>query len=119
MNIAFPFRTDTRGRTAESGDDDHVREMIEQLLFTSPGERVNRPTFGSGLLRLVFAPNSPELAASTQLTIQGALQQWLGELVQVNAVEVQNEGATLNIVVRYVVRRTQQVHVAQFTKDRP
>ena len=71
MNIDFPFHFDGRGRTAATGDDDHVRDMIEQLLFTSPGERVNRPDFGSGLLQLVFAPNSPELAAALQFTVAG------------------------------------------------
>ena len=78
MNILFPYQFNTRGRTAEADEDRHIRDLIEQLLFCSPGERVNRPDFGTGLLQLVFAPNSPELAAATQLMIQGALQQWLG-----------------------------------------
>ncbi len=119
MNIAFPYQFDTRGRTAESDDDHHIREMIEQLLFTNPGERVNRPTFGSGLLQLVFAPNSPELAAATQLMIQGALQQWLGELIHVDAVDVQSDDAKVIVTIRYLVRRTQQPQVAQFSKERP
>jgi phage baseplate assembly protein W len=119
MNVAHPYRFDTRGRTAESNDDDHIREMIEQLLFTTPNERVNRPTFGSGLLRLVFAPNSPELAAATQLLIQGALQQWLGEIIQIDAVDVASDDAVLRITIRYLTRRTQQTRVEQFTKDRP
>ena len=63
MNIDFPFHFDSRGHTASTDENDHVRDMIEQLIFTSPGERVNRPDFGSGLLQLIFAPNSPELAA--------------------------------------------------------
>ena len=83
MNIDFPFHFDDRGRTAPTDDDDHVRDMIEQLLFTSPGERVNRPDFGSGLLQLVFAPNSPELAAAVQFMVQAALQQYLGDLIDV------------------------------------
>src|SRR5204863_2046694 len=112
MNIDFPYHFEGRGRTAATDDDDHIRDMIEQLLFTSPGERVNRPTFGSGLLQLVFAPNSPELAAATQLMVQGALQQWLGELIHVEAVEVASEDATLHVTVRYVVRRTQTREVA-------
>ena len=59
MNIDFPFHFDARGRTATPPTTDHIRDMIEQLLFTAPGERVNRPDFGSGLLQMVFAPNSP------------------------------------------------------------
>ena len=67
MNIDFPFHFDSRGRTAGTGDDDHIRDMIEQLLFTNPGERVNRPDFGSGLQSLIFGPNSPEVAAAGKL----------------------------------------------------
>ena len=116
MNIDFPFHFDTRGRTAVTGDDDHIRDMIEQVLFTSPGERVNRPTFGSGLMQLVFAPNSDELAAATQFLVQGALQQWLGDLIQVDELQVESEDSTLRVAVQYIVRRTQQRQVAQFTR---
>ena len=84
--LDYPFHFDTRGRTAETGDDAHIRDLIEQVLFTAPGERVNRPTFGSGLMQLVFAPNSDTLAATTQFLVQGALQQWLGDLIIVEAV---------------------------------
>ena len=66
MNIAFPYRYDGRGRTAEVDDDRHVRDLIKQLLFTAPGERVNRPTFGCGLAHLVLEPLSDELATATQ-----------------------------------------------------
>jgi phage baseplate assembly protein W len=92
MNIDFPFHFDNLGRTAPTSDDDHIRDMIEQLLFTNPGERVNRPDFGSGLLQLVFAPNSPELAATLQFTVQAALQRWLGDLIEVQALEAFEQG---------------------------
>ena len=82
MNIAYPFHIDGRGRTADADNEEHIRQMIEQLLFTSPGERVNRPDFGTGLMQLIFAPNSPELAAATEFTVQGALRQWLGEVTK-------------------------------------
>jgi uncharacterized protein len=116
MNVDFPFHFDTRGRTAVTGDDDHIRDMIEQVLFTSPGERVNRPTFGSGLLQLVFAPNSDELAAASQFLVQGALQQWLGDLIQVDELQVESEDSTLRVTIQYTVRRSQQRQVAQFTR---
>jgi phage baseplate assembly protein W len=115
--IAFPFQFDARGRTAQATYDDHIRDMIEQVLFTSPGERVNRPTFGSGLLQLVFAPNSSELAATLQFMAQGALQQWLGDLIRVNTVAVDNQDSTLNVTVNYTVLRTQQTQVAQFARS--
>src|SRR5690348_16090011 len=116
MNIDFPFAFDGRGRTASTGDADHIRDMIEQILFTSPGERVNRPDFGSGLLQLVFAPNSAELAATLQFTTQAALQRWLGDLIQVDELAVENQEAELRVTVRYVVRRTQEPRVAEFTR---
>jgi phage baseplate assembly protein W len=106
MNIDFPFHFDARGRTALAGDDDHIRDMIEQLLFTNPGERVNRPDFGSGLLQMVFAPNSPEIAAALQFTVQASLQQWLGDVIQVQSLEVTSEDSTLRVELSYVVLRT-------------
>src|SRR5439155_14655157 len=113
-----PYRFDTRGRTATTDEQDqHIRELIEQVLFTAPGERVNRPTFGSGLLQLVFAPNSDALATATQQLVQGALQQWLGDLIQVKAVDVQSEDAELRVTVTYVVRQTQERQVAEFSKE--
>jgi phage baseplate assembly protein W len=116
MDIDYPYHFDGRGRTAQTTADNHIRDLIEQVLFTTPGERVNRPTFGSGVLQLVFAPNNDALAAATQVTIQGALQQWLGELILVEAVDVENDDATLRVQVRYVVRRTQERRVAKFVR---
>lgn len=116
MYVDYPLHIDSRGRTAGAGVDDHIRDLIEQVLFTSPGERVNRPTFGSGVLQLVFAPNSDVLAAATQYTVQGALQQWLGDLILVEAVTVERLDAALLIAIQYVVRRTQQRTVAQFRR---
>lgn len=116
MNVDFPFHFDGRGRTAEAEADAHVRDLIEQVLFTAPGERVNRPTFGCGLMQLVFAPNSDELAAATQFLVQGALQQWLGDLIQVHEVAVESEEATLRVTVEYVLRRDGRREVAQFTR---
>ena len=116
MNVDFPFSFGTNGRTADAGEDDHIRDLIQQVLFTAPGERVNRPDFGSGLLRLVFAPNSDELAAATQFLVQGSLQQWLGDLIEVNDVRIDNSDSSLFVEVQYTVRRTQQQNVAQFNR---
>lgn len=115
MNIDFPFQIDGRGRTSTSGDQ-HIRDLIEQLLFTNPGERVNRPTLGSGLLQMVFAPSSDELAAATQFLVQGTLQQWLGDLIQAEAVRVTTQDSALQVTVQYVVRRSQVRQVATFSK---
>jgi phage baseplate assembly protein W len=105
-DLAFPFRIDRRGRTADAGYDDHVRDMIEQLLFTSPGERVMRPDFGCGLLDLVFAPNSPELAAALQLSVQAALQRWLGDVIEVAALDVVSEDNVVRVELSYLVKPT-------------
>jgi phage baseplate assembly protein W len=117
MQIDYPFHLDTRGRTATTDQEDHIRDLIEQVLFTAPGERVNRPTFGSGLLQMVFDPNSPELAAATQFLVQGSLQQWLGELIQVNALEVRSVDSTLEVSVVYTIRRDQTQRTAQFRRE--
>lgn len=115
-NIDFPFHFDNRGRAAVTGDDDHIRDMIEQFLFTNAGERVNRPDFGSGLLQMIFAPNSPEVAAALQFTIQAGLQHWLGDLIEVQALEVTSEDSTLRVQVKYAVRRTGENRIAAFEK---
>lgn len=114
VDIDFPFHFDDRGRTARTGRDDHIRDMIEQLLLTAPGERVNRPTFGSGLLQVVFAPNSPELASALQFSAQAALGQWLGDVIDVHDVVVSAEDSTLRVEVSYVVRRTNETRTDTF-----
>ncbi len=116
MQIDYPYHFDSRGHTASTTTQDHIRDMIEQILFTMPGERVNRPDFGCGVQRLVFAPNSDALAAATQVIVQGALQQWIGDLIEVEDVSVQNDDSTLTILVQYVVRLTQEQRVETFTQ---
>ena len=116
MNIDYPFKFDSRGRTAATFDDDHVHDMIEQLLFTNPGERVNRPDFGSGLLQLIFAPNSPELAAALQFTVQAALQQWLGDVIQVQALDVTSEDSSLRVELKYIILRNGEQRTETFVR---
>ena len=101
VQIDYPYRIDARGRTAGTSASEHIRDLIEQLLFTHPGERVNRPDFGSGLLQMVFQPNSVELAASLQFTVQAALQLWLGDRIAVEDVQVGAEDSKLKVAVRY------------------
>ena len=118
MNVAFPLRVDARGRTARADDAAHVRNLIEQVLFTAPGERVNRPTFGSGLLQAVFAPNSDELAATTQFLAQAALQQWLSDLIQVEDASVEGGSEMLLVTIVYRLVRTQERRVERFERPR-
>lgn len=107
-HVDFPYHVDARGRTGSTDDPDHVRDLVEQVLFTAPGERVNRPTFGSGLMRLVFDPNRDELATATQLLVQSSLQQWLGDVVQVEDAEVTIVDSRLEVSVSYRLVRTQE-----------
>lgn len=103
-DLHYPYRFDGRGHTSTDAYADWIRGLVEQVLFTAPGERVMRPDFGSGLRQLIFAPNSDELATTTQVLAQGALQQWLGELILLEALQVQATEATLTVTVRYIVR---------------
>ena len=112
MDIDFPFRIGPDGRTAAALPDDHIRQMIELVLFTDPGERVNRPDFGTGLRNLVFGPNSPELAAALKVSVQAALQRWLGDLISVDELDVTSEDATLSVTVGYTVTAAGQHQTA-------
>jgi phage baseplate assembly protein W len=116
VHIDFPFRVDARGRSADTSDENYVRDLVEQVLFTAPGERVNRPTFGSGVLRLVFEPGGAELATATEFLVQSALQQWLADRVEVQAVEVTSQDATLRVAVRYRIRTAAQAQTAVFVR---
>lgn len=116
-NLRYPYQIDGRGRSAEAGEEDYLRGLIEQVLFTTPGERVMRPDFGSGVMQLVFAPNSPELAATTQFLVQGALQQYLGNLIALEGVEVEANDATLRVTLRYSIRRTGIAQTAEFVRE--
>ena len=113
-NVDYPFRIDGRGRSGLTDDADHIRDMVEQVLFTSPGERVNRPTFGCGLLQLVFQPNSEPLELAVRATVQASLHQWLGELIAVDQVSVEAEDSVLQVTISYTIRRTQETRVDQF-----
>src|SRR5262245_35550205 len=114
MNLAYPLQFDALGRTAQALDEEHVRDLIEQVLFVTPGERLMRPEFGSNLAQLVFAPNSVELAGATQMLVQGALQRWLGEVLAVESVTVDGSEETLSVTVEYRLLSGDETTVATF-----
>ncbi|MGI8570690.1 MAG: GPW/gp25 family protein [Methylocella sp.] len=115
-HLDVPFGFDARGRTAASDDDERIRDAIRAVLFTAPGERVNRPDFGCGIRQLVFAPLSDTLAATTQHLVQGALLRWLGDLIMVEAVDVRAEDSSLLITVTYIVNATSTRQSAEFNR---
>ena len=119
MQIDFPYHFSLEKRTATTTLEDNVRDMIEELLFTNPGERVNRPDFGSGLLQMVFAPNSPELAAALQFTTQAALQQYLGSLIEVRTLNVTAQDANLKVQIEYALRATGEAKNLSLTRSIP
>ncbi|MEW7847667.1 GPW/gp25 family protein [Massilia aurea] len=116
MQIGYPFHFGANGRTALAEPADHVRDMIELLLFTRPGERVNRPDFGSGLTHAIFAPNSQELAAALEFTIRAALQRYLGDVIEVQALTVQADDAALRVAVRYALRSSGERREQRFER---
>jgi len=116
-HVDYPLNIDARRRTARTGYDDHIRDLIEQVLFTAPGERVHRPTFGSGILQLVFAPNSDAMAAATEMSARASLQQWLAREIDVDDVRIETEDATLRVTVVYRVKRDDATRVAVFERE--
>jgi hypothetical protein len=112
--LDVPFRVAHAGRTATTADDDHVRDMIYEVLFTSPGERVNRPDFGCGLKTLVFAPASEAIAAATQVLVKGSLQKWLEDEIEVQDVRVEALENEIRAAVAYKRRAGGETQVEQF-----
>jgi phage baseplate assembly protein W len=115
-DIDFPYHFDHKGRTASAGHDDHIRDMIEQFIFTNPGERVNRPDFGSGILQMVFAPNSSELATALKFTINAGLLRYLGDLIEIQALDVQSIDAEISVSIQYSIRSTGEKRIETFTR---
>jgi len=113
-NVNFPYQFDGRGRTQEASLADYINQLVEQVLFTSPGERVNLPDFGSGLLQLPFAPNSVEMAAATQFSVQAALQKWLSSYVKVLSVVASAQDQVLTVTVTYTPLNTDVTQVQTF-----
>jgi Bacteriophage baseplate protein W len=117
MLVEYPYHFDGRQRTAEAKPEAHVRQLIEQLLFTQPGERVNRPDFGSGVMQLVFAAASPEVAATAEFLIRGCLQQFLADRIAVSNVSVVAVEARLEITIDYIILATGEVATATFKRE--
>lgn len=114
LEVGFPFSLDTRGRLASPDFDRHVRQLIELVLFTSPGERVNRPEFGCGLLELLFGPDSGQVASAAEFLVQGSLQEWLGDLIEVHNVDISTINTVLQIRIEYLLLTERSTRVAIF-----
>jgi phage baseplate assembly protein W len=109
-SIRYPIAIDgSLGRLAEEHDyPAHVEQLIVQLLMTNPGERINRPDFGCGVRRMVFAPNNPATASLAQVSIFEALTRWLSSVILVGDIQVEAVEETLNISIAYTLRVRQE-----------
>lgn len=115
VDYEFPFRIGGGSRqTAQANYADHVEQMIEQVLLTAPGERVDLPQFGCGLRQLLFTPITSSLEATLQLLVNQSLNQWLSGLIQVTGVAVETsddtpslEPGTVQVIVQYTLVDTQ------------
>ncbi len=120
-DFAVPFRIDAAsGQAAQASYQDHVDQMIRQVLLTDPGERVCLPTFGAGLRRLLFAPMSAQLQASAQMIVTQALNAWLSNQITVQKVTVDTpisdpglQQGVIVITIAYVLIETQSVRQTQ------
>lgn len=109
-SIRYPFGIDQGLGTLseESNYSLHVEQLMRQVLFTNPGERINRPDFGCGIPRMVFAPNSDVSANLAQVMINQALEKWLGSLIEVREVKAVNNEEKLEITIAYIIRARQE-----------
>jgi len=115
--IDFPFAISSLGRSAITGDDEHVKDLIRLVLFTAPGERVNRPEFGCGLRQLLFAPNSEALSAATEQLVHGSLIRWLDPVISVQRVTVEAEESSLSVTVVYSRRGVDEQRQVTFDQS--
>lgn len=116
MELAYPFHLDSGGRAASAPFEAHIRQMIEQVLFTAPGERVNHPDFGCGLLQFLFGPNSVEMEAGLRLIVQSSLARWLGHIIQVQSVAVSGEDSALTVTIQYSLIQGGRRFTAEFRR---
>jgi phage baseplate assembly protein W len=117
MFFSFPFKIDENGRSSVTNEENHIKNLIEQVLFTSPGERVNRPTFGCGLRQIIFEPNSDILAASIDTMVQSSLNLFLDHLITTESVTVKNENSILEVTVKYTIRKNQRTNATTFRRE--
>ncbi len=116
-HFGFPYRIGPDGRTAGASTDEHIRDLIEMILFTGQGERPNRPDFGAGVRQLVFAENAPELATAMQHLVTSALQRWMAELIEVRAVDVAARDATLAVTVRFRALESDEERAVRIVRE--
>lgn len=117
-HLSFPFRIDSDGRMAAVKTlDEHVRDEIVQLLLTNQGERPFLVDFGGGVRRLVFESADDATAAVAKAQITQAINRWLGHRVTLEYINVEVEGSTIMVDIRYRLAGTEDTRVLRFQRD--
>ena len=116
INVGFPFELDNRGYINSPDHETHIRQLMELVLFTSPGERVNRPDFGCGLLELLFADAADPESVVSAYEIEGQLSRWLGEYVDIESLDLVPIDSMLQIRITYRLKQDDQLRVAVFER---
>lgn len=111
LHLDFPFRFDGVGSTAQTKWTDHKRDMLFQFLLTFPGERVNRPDFGTPLSRSCFEGNSFQLSDVVQFVARAGVERWLGEVIEVIELRAEPHDAELRVELKYRVRGEAEVRM--------
>ncbi len=114
--LSHPYRPQL-GRSAMADEERHVRDMLELVLFTAPGERTHRPDFGCGLNQLIFLDNTPEMAVTVEMTVRTAVQRWLGDVMTVEALSVTSVDATLTVDLTYRLRSSGESASISLSRD--
>ena len=120
IEVGFPFKVNSYGRIADPDYDLHVQQMIELVLFTAPGERVNRPEFGCGLLKLIYGPDTQNMASAVEFLVKTSLHRWMSDVISVTKVEVEaREDGALKVSLTYLLLRDHEIRVAVFEPPSP
>jgi phage baseplate assembly protein W len=112
----YPFKISGNGKISPANEEKHIKDLIEQILFTDPRERVNLPDFGCGLKSYIFAPNDRTLKTTLRLTIISSVQKWLSHLIIVEDVSVDVDEEELKISIKYTKIRDMEENLAEFIK---
>jgi phage baseplate assembly protein W len=107
--IAFPYRLGPNGRTACVSEPEYLRQLLEQIVFVEPGERVNRPDFGCRLSGLTFASRKSEVTTAVEALVEGALRQWIGDQVQVRGVDVEVQESRVDVTISYFDAQSREI----------
>ena len=103
--------------------DEQAVSNLKNLLLTRKGERYNLPNFGSGLLNLIFEPNTDELIQAIQDTIKEAVSFWLPYIQIIDIDVTTGQGnATLvhqvNVSISFLVKPTgSELTIAVFANE--